>query len=159
MLVSSESVFSAYAIHYFQSNKPYRLNRLSQNFWPACCIHVENMDWSGDNYKEDYHISSVKYMIGNLAFLWVSENGVYEPGLRCRCVFHISAGLFRRQGMDGRWGRGCRSYLMTYELVQTQVDIDMPQMPVKQSNGTVEFYHQDLVLIVMNLTFSHYGFF
>lgn len=60
VLVPSESVFSAYAIHYCQNNKPHRLNRLSQNFWPAYCICVENKDWSGNNYKEDYHISSVK---------------------------------------------------------------------------------------------------
>lgn len=34
-------------------------------------------------------------------------------------------------------GRGCRSYLLTYELVQTQVDIETPQMVVKQwSVGT-----------------------
>lgn len=60
VLVPSESVFSAYAIHYFQNNKPHRLNRLSQNFWPVYSICVENKDWSGNNYKEDYHISSVK---------------------------------------------------------------------------------------------------
>lgn len=60
LLLSSESVFSAYAIYYFQNNKPYRLNRLSQNFWPVYCICLENMDWSGNNYKVDYHISSVK---------------------------------------------------------------------------------------------------
>lgn len=34
-------------------------------------------------------------------------------------------------------GGGCHSYLLTYELVQTQVDIDMPQMLVMQSNVTV----------------------
>lgn len=59
LLVSCESVFSAYAIHYFQNNKPYRLNRLSQNLSPAYCICLEIWIGVRKNY-EDYHISSVK---------------------------------------------------------------------------------------------------
>lgn len=61
----------------------------------------------------------------------------YEAGV---CFISMLA-YFRLPRVDGRWGRGCHSYLLTYELVQTQVDIDMPQMLVKQSNVTVAFCH------------------
>lgn len=62
---------------------------------------------------------------------------------------------FRLLGMDGRWGTGCHSYHLTYELVQTQVDIDMVQKLVKKSKATVKFYHWTSVLIVINLTYFH----
>lgn len=71
-------------------------------------------------------------------------------------VYFISMlGYFRLLGMDGRWGTGCHSYHLTYELVQTQVDIDMVQMLVKKSKATVKFYHWTSVLIVINLTYFH----
>lgn len=56
------------------------------------------------------------------------------------------------RGRRGEVGGGCRAYLFTYELVQTQVDVDMPQMPLKQSHLTV----QPSVLIIMYVTFRHY---
>lgn len=34
-------------------------------------------------------------------------------------------------------GRGCRSYLLTYELVQTQVDIETSQMVVKRGTACI----------------------
>lgn len=60
------------------------------------------------------------------------------------------------RGRRGEVGGGCRAYLFTYELVQTQVDVDMPQMPAKQSHLTVAFRHQPSVLIIMYVTFRHY---
>lgn len=46
---------------------------------------------------------------------------------------------------DGRWRRGCHSYHLTYNPVQTEVEVDMLQMPVKQSSAaTATFYTSDL---------------
>lgn len=77
----------------------------------------------------------------------------------CECMSQASAcfismlAYFRLPGMDGRWGRGCHSYHLTYELIQTKVDIDMLQMLVRQSNVTVKFFHWTSVLIVSWHTF------
>lgn len=38
---------------------------------------------------------------------------------------------------DGVGRGGCHSYHLTHELLQTQVDVDMLQMLVKQSDVTV----------------------
>ncbi len=81
---------------------------------------------------------------------------MYKPGLRGGVVFHIKAGLFPSTG-DGWRGRGYGLYLLTYELVQTKVDIDMPQRPVSHSNVTAAFCHHVAVLTVRNLTFFHRG--
>lgn len=70
----------------------------------------------------------------------------------CMC-FISKLAYFCLPGMDGRCncGRGCHSYLLTHELVQTQVDIDMPQMPVEKSNVTVIVCQ--LIVITTLLTF------
>lgn len=76
-------------------------------------------------------------MIRSLAFLWMSgEGNVWARPVRQEFVFHINTGLFLSTG-DGRetvGGGGCHSYHLTHELLQTQVDVDMLQMLVKQSD-------------------------
>lgn len=47
-------------------------------------------------------------------------------------------------GTDGRWRRGCHSYHLTYNPVQTEVDVDTLQTPVKQSSAAAAtFYTSD----------------
>lgn len=55
-------------------------------------------------------------------------------------MFHINTGLFLSTGdgwETGGGGGGCHSYHLTHELLQTQVDVDMLQMEVKQSDVKV----------------------
>lgn len=69
------------------------------------------------------------------------EKGMYEPDLWGKSVCFISTpAYFCLLGMDGRRGGAggeCHSYHLTHELPQTQVDIDMLQMLVMQSDVNV----------------------
>lgn len=53
-------------------------------------------------------------------------------------MFHINTGLFLSAGdgweTEGGGVGGCHSYHLTRELLQTQVDVDMLQMLVRQSD-------------------------
>lgn len=75
----------------------------------------------------------------------------------CECMNQASVCFismlvyFRQSEMDGSWERRCHSYHLTYELVQTKVDIDMLQMLVRQSDFTVMFCHRTSVSIVIKL--------
>lgn len=47
------------------------------------------------------------------------------------CVFYINHPP-PHWGTNGRWRRGCHSYHLTYNPVQTEVDVDTLQTPVKK---------------------------
>lgn len=126
--VSRELVRGAHALYCFQNNHVHLLNRLCKIFFlPVYFIYLENMVQSGKRCKDDYHISSVKYMIWNLAFLWVSEvlNGWTSRG----SVLYQSWPIYVY--WESRWKTGCCSNLLTYELVQMQLESDMTQIQSK----------------------------
>lgn len=94
-------------IRYFQNNKPYRLNRLSRNFWPVYCIFVWKI-WIGVGtiirlitifllLNKWYEI----LLSSGCQKLWMHEPGLWGP---CVCVSYQSWLIFVYQGLMGAVG-------------------------------------------------------
>lgn len=127
-------VWSAYAMLHFQNNKPYQLNRLSRCFWAAYCFCLEVKNGVGTIIRKITIFLLLNKWYEALLSSGCQEKGMYEPDLWGKSVCFISTpAYFCLLGMDGRrGGGGCHSYHLTHELLQTQVDVDMLQMLVKQ---------------------------